>query len=144
MEEKINWDNYFPMPNERNKERIEYLLGKEDKHIGVIQKLYFDSILEQIGEEFLSYVLRARIMKLGSSHKVAYIAFSKSHSHAFLNECVVKVSDKYITTLRYKDGVILESHTMDTVFASLIEIEKEIKKIVEQTKINILNYLEDE
>lgn len=72
MEGSINWDAYFPMPNERNKERIQYIVKKEIEKSGELvhplpnytfRRLYF--LLDKIGEELLSHCTEAQVTSSG-------------------------------------------------------------------------------
>lgn len=91
---KINtlWDNYFPVPNDRNKERLRYLLdkGMENYNISLTEKTEARDFLKffcmHMGEEFLTHFL---VVEVSLSHA------NNSASPLYLKEVNLIYKRKY-------------------------------------------------
>lgn len=55
--EKVNWDAYFPMKNDRNKERLGDLLGPQDSKI----MNNFNRFLDSFDDDLLMFLVEARV-----------------------------------------------------------------------------------
>lgn len=102
METTTNWEAYFPMPNDRNKERLLWLAEKNDFH--EIQMKKFLRFIDSFDDSHLMYLVR---VGLTSSTAISNMIFYMPR-----NKNKTKVTDRdkiKLTWAEDKNGNILET-----------------------------------
>lgn len=138
MNKKSYWDNYFPIINNRNKERLDYLISLKGP-MKPEYKIIYDGIIESLGDEYLSYLTSIYAGRSSASMYIVDLNFYLPQDSTYSDRCTIRINDKYIAILLYSKGVSSECFSFDK--NNEINKEENIFKLLELTKINILNIL---
>ena len=138
MNKKSYWDNYFPIINNRNKERLDYLISLRGP-MNPEYRIIYDGIIESLGDEYISFLTNIYAGRSSASNYIVDLNFYLPQDSTYSDRCTIRISEKYIAVLLYCKGVISECFSFDK--NNEIDKESNILKLIEVTKINILNIL---
>lgn len=139
---KSDWEHYFPMPNTRNYERLEYVVSRMPEKMIPEKKVIYDILISMLDQEQLSLLIDISIRKLIVTQYLVCLGFSTSTDTLWNDYCSIKIAKHYVAFNRFKGGLILESKSCD--IAHSIDLRSDLLPLVELAKSTILKYIRNE